>query len=186
MSAKAEMSPGVKLLVEAGPLGMFFIANAWAGIFWATGLFMAASLFALGFSYFKTGKLALMPVVGAVFVAIFGALTLWLHDDIFIKIKVTLVNLLFGTVLFAGLMFNRPLLKHVLGESLSLDDAGWRMLTWRWMWFFFAVAGLNELIWRSFSTGFWVNFKVFGLLPLTLLFAIAQVPLMQRHSRDQA
>lgn len=184
MSGKQELGPGTKLLVEAGPLAIFFIANGWAGIFWATGLFMAASLAALAFSYFKTGRLALMPLIGAGFVAVFGALTLWLHDDVFIKIKVTLVNLLFGSALLAALLLNRPLLKHVLGESLPLTDDGWRKLTLRWAIFFFAVAALNEIVWRSFSTGFWVNFKVFGLLPLTFLFAIAQVPLMQRHSRE--
>lgn len=176
------MSPAIKLLVEAGPLLIFFAANAYAGIFWATGLFMMASIIALGYSRIKTGSFALVPLIGAIFVGVFGILTLWLHDDIFIKIKVTLVNGLFGAILLAGIVMQRPFLKQVLGEGLELDDAGWHKLTVRWMVFFFFVAGLNEFIWRNFETDFWVNFKVFGLLPITFIFALAQMPLMQKHS----
>jgi intracellular septation protein len=176
------MSPAIKLLVEAGPLLIFFAANAYSGIFWATGLFMVASLFALGYSRIKMESFALVPLIGAIFVGVFGILTLWLHDDIFIKIKVTLVNGLFGAILLAGIVMQRPFLKQVLGESLELDDAGWHKLTVRWMVFFFFVAGLNEFIWRNFETDFWVNFKVFGLLPITIIFALAQMPLMQKHS----
>lgn len=184
MSDKTQMHPGLKLIVEAGPLAIFFLANAYRGIFWATGLFMATSALALIYSRIKTGHFALMPLVGAVFIGIFGLLTLWLHNDIFIKIKVSLVNLLFGSVLLAGLWFERPFLKTVLGESLALDDAGWRKLTVRWTLFFFFVAILNEFIWRNFETDLWVKFKVFGLLPLTLIFAMLQLPLMQRHATD--
>jgi intracellular septation protein len=170
-----------RILVEWGPLIAFFIANARAGIFWGTGVFMAASVVALAVSWTWTRKLALVPLIGAVFVAIFGGLTLWLQNETFIKVKVTLVNLLFGTVLLSGLAFRKQFLKLVLGEVLKLDDEGWRILTLRWGLFFFALALLNEMVWRTVSTDLWVNFKVFGILPITLLFALSQAPLMTRH-----
>jgi intracellular septation protein len=170
-----------RILVEWGPLIAFFIANARAGIFWGTGVFMAASVVALAVSWTWTRKLALVPLIGAVFVAIFGGLTLWLQNETFIKVKVTLVNLLFGTVLLSGLAFRKQFLKLVLGEALKLDDEGWRILTLRWGLFFFALALVNEIVWRMVSTNLWVNFKVFGILPITLLFALSQAPLMSRH-----
>lgn len=170
-----------RILVEWGPLIAFFIANAKGGIFWATGVFMVATAVALTVSWTLTRKLALVPLIGAVFVALFGGLTLWLQNDTFIKVKVTLVNVLFGAILLTGLYFGKQFLKLVLGETLKMDDAGWRILTLRWGLFFFALAGLNEIIWRTVSTDLWVNFKVFGILPLTLLFAISQAPLMNRH-----
>ena len=181
MQDNRTLSPGLKLAIEAGPLVVFFIANWQAGIFWGTGLFMAATLVSLGLSWLKTGKIAMMPLIGAGFVALFGALTLWLQDDTFIKVKVTLINGLFGSLLVVGYLMDRPFLKMVLGETLQMDAEGWRKLTLRWAIFFFAVGSLNEIIWRNFSTDVWVNFKVFGLLPLTFAFAIAQLPLMQRH-----
>ena len=175
------LSPLTKIIVEMGPLLLFFAANAYAGIYWATGIFMAASFVALFYSRLKTGRFALMPLIATGFVAVFGLLTIWLHDDIFIKVKVTLVNVLFGLTLFFGLLFERPFLKQILGETIQLKDIGWRKLTLRWMVFFFCVAILNEIIWRNFNTDVWVNFKVFGLLPLTFVFAILQFPLMQKH-----
>lgn len=181
MSSTQTLSPGMKMLVEIGPLGAFFVANAYAGIFWATGIFMVVTIIALAFSWLKTGTIALVPMIGAGFVALFGLLTLWLQDDIFIKVKVTLVNALFGSVLLVGFFRNKPLLSHVLGETVKMDPVGWQKLTLRWAMFFFAVAVLNEFVWRNFDTSAWVNFKVFGLLPLTFLFAICQLPLMQRH-----
>lgn len=170
-----------RILVEWGPLITFFIANAKGGIFWGTGIFMAATAIALAVSWTFTGKLALVPLIGAVFVVVFGGLTLWLQNETFIKVKVTLVNLLFGTILLSGLAFRKQFLKLVLGEALKMDDEGWRILTLRWGLFFFALALLNEIIWRTVSTDVWVNFKVFGILPITLLFALSQAPLMNRH-----
>jgi intracellular septation protein len=170
-----------RILVEWGPLITFFIANAKGGIFWGTGIFMAATAIALAVSWTFTGKLALVPLIGAVFVVVFGGLTLWLQNETFIKVKVTLVNLLFGTILLSGLAFRKQFLKLVLGEALKMDDEGWRILTLRWGLFFFALALLNEIIWRTVSTDVWVNFKVFGILPITLLFALSQAPLMSRH-----
>jgi len=122
-----------------------------------------------------------MPVVALVFVLAFGALTIWLHDDTFIKIKVTLINALFGAILLVGLALGRLWLKLIMGEALEMDDEGWRKLTLRWGLFFLFLAGLNEVVWRSVSTDAWVNFKVFGLLPITFVFAFAQAPLMQKH-----
>jgi intracellular septation protein len=178
------MSPGLKFLVEAGPLLAFFAANWKGGIFWGTGVFMVATAIALAVSWAKTRKLAIVPLIGAGFVAVFGALTLWLQDDTFIKIKVTLVNALFGTVLLGGLVFGQTFLKLIMGEAIKMTDVAWRTLTWRWGLFFFAMALLNEAIWRTQSTEFWVNFKVFGLLPLTLLFALSQGPFMARHMAE--
>jgi len=175
------MKQGTKLLVEMGPLLAFFIGNWLAGIFWGTGVFMAATLVALAVSWVMTRKLALVPLLSAVFVAIFGALTLWLHSDIFIKVKVTMVNVLFGAALLGGAAFGKNYLKLVMGEALALPDYAWRTLTIRWGVFFFALAALNEIVWRTMTTDQWVNFKVFGLLPITLIFALANAPYMTRH-----
>jgi intracellular septation protein len=182
METSKKALPGwLRILVEWGPLIAFFIANARAGIFWGTGVFMAATTAALAISWTLTRRLALVPLIGAVFVAVFGGLTLWLQNDTFIKVKVTLVNVMFGSILLAGLFFGKQFLKLILGEALKMDDEGWRILTLRWGLFFFALAALNEVIWRSVSTDLWVNFKVFGILPLTLLFALSQAPLMSKH-----
>ena len=175
------MKPGVKLLVEMGPLLAFFIGNWKAGIFWGTGIFMLAIAVALAVSWSLTRKLPIVPLISAVFVAVFGALTLYLQSDLFIKVKVTLINTLFGTVLLGGAVFNRSYLKVVMGEAIRLTEPAWRTLTIRWGIFFFFLAALNEAVWRSTSTDMWVDFKVFGLLPLTLLFALANGPFIARH-----
>jgi intracellular septation protein len=175
------MPPLLKLLIEAGPLVAFFIANWFGGIFWATGIFMATTALSLAVSWLLTRKFAVAPLITAAFVAVFGALTLWLHDDTFIKVKVTLINALFGALLLGGLAFRQLFLKFVMSEAIKLDDEGWRKLTLRWGAFFFFLAILNEIVWRTQATDTWVNFKVFGLLPLTLVFALAQAPLMTKH-----
>jgi intracellular septation protein len=180
------MNPVVKFLVEAGPLVAFFIGNWKGGIYWGTGIFMATTAVALAVSWTLTRKLAMVPLIGAIFVALFGALTLWLHDDTFIKVKVTLVNALFGAILLGGLFFGQTFLKFVMGEAIKLTEEGWRKLTMRWGLFFFALAVLNEIVWRTQTTDTWVNFKVFGLLPLTLLFAISQAPLMTKHMIEES
>ena len=183
---KRHMPPGLKILVEAGPLVAFFIANAKAGIFWATGVYMVAAALALAVSWAMTRKLAVVPIATLGFVLVFGALTLWLNDDVFIKMKVTLINALFGVTLLGGLAFGRSLLKPVFGEAMNLTPEGWKALTLRWGLFFLGVAVLNEIVWRSVSTDTWVDFKVFGILPLTMVFALAQIPLMQRHMIEEA
>ncbi len=178
------MKPGVKIVVEMGPLFAFFIGNWQAGIFWGTGIFMVATAMALAVSWALTRKIAMVPVISAIFVAIFGALTLYLQSDLFIKVKVTLINAMFGAILLGGVAFGRNYLKVVMGEAMKLPEAAWRTLTLRWGMFFLCLAGLNELVWRSVSTDMWVNFKVFGLLPLTLVFALANAPFMAKHMID--
>ena len=180
-TSSPKMGQGTKLLIELGPLVAFFIANWKAGIFWGTGVFMVATAIALSVSWALTRKIAMVPLVSAVFVALFGALTLWLHSELFIKVKVTLINALFGAVLLGGVAMGRSYIKLIMGEAVKLTEEAWRTLSIRWGVFFFAMAGLNEVIWRNFSTDAWVNFKVFGLLPLTLVFAIANAPYMTRH-----
>ena len=180
-TSSPKMGQGTKLLIEMGPLVAFFIANWKAGIFWGTGVFMAATVVALTASWVLTRKIAMVPLVSAVFVALFGALTLWLHSDLFIKVKVTLINALFGVVLLGGVAFGRSYLKLIMGEAVSCTEQAWRTLSIRWGLFFLVMAALNEVVWRNFTTDQWVNFKVFGLLPLTLLFAIANAPFMSKH-----
>jgi intracellular septation protein len=185
MTGKQQLNPMLKLALDIGPLVLFFFANARFGIFAATGAFMAAVLIALAISYYMTRHIAVMPVVTAVVVLVFGSLTLLLHDDTFIKVKPTIIYVLFGGALLGGLIFNKPLLGMVLDSVFQLTDAGWRKLTWRWVWFFFALAVLNEIVWRTQSTDFWVNFKVFGVLPLTMLFGAAQYPLLLKYGVEK-
>ena len=179
--AMRSLNPILKLALEVGPLVVFFLANQRAGIYAATGLFMAAVLISLVVSYVLTRHLPVMPMVSAVVVLVFGGLTLWLHDDLFIKLKPTIVNSLFGAVLLGGLAFGRPLLPLVLDTVFQLTHEGWRKLSFRWGVFFFVLAAINEVVWRTQTTDTWVNFKVFGIMPLTLVFALAQTPLILRH-----
>lgn len=181
---KAE-NPWLKLALELGPLLVFFFANGRFGIFAATGAFMAAMAVALIASWLINRRLAIMPLVTGVVVAIFGTLTLILHDDTFIKMKPTIVNTLFGGVLLGGLVFGKTLLGYVFDGAFHLDEEGWRKLTIRWGLFFLLLAVLNELIWRTQTTEFWVAFKVWGIMPLTLVFSIAQLPLLSRHAIEQ-
>jgi intracellular septation protein len=180
--AHAELNPFLKLGLEIGPLVVFFLANARFGIFIATGIFMVATLIALSASWWLTRRLAIMPVITGIVILIFGGLTLILQDEVFIKMKPTIVNVLFGTTLLVGLWFGRALLGYVFDSVFRLDDEGWRKLTLRWGLFFFALAALNEVVWRNFSTDAWVSFKVFGIMPLTVLFTLSQMPLIQRHA----
>ena len=142
---------------------------------------MAATIVSLAASRALLGRVPTMPLVTGVFVIVFGGLTLWLKDDLFIKLKPTIVNSLFAIILFAGLYTNRLFLKTVLGDVMRLTEPGWRKLTVRWGCFFVFLALLNEVVWRSFSTDAWVSFKVFGVMPLTMAFAIAQVGLLKQH-----
>lgn len=170
-----------KLALEMGPLVLFFIVNAKFGIFPATGVLMAAVLIALAASYMLFRRLPIMPMVTALAVTVFGGLTFYFDSDLFIKLKPTIVNSLFGAALLGGLAFGKPLLPVVLDSMLHLTEEGWRKLTLRWGVFFFVLAAINEIVWRTQTTDFWVSFKVFGVMPLTMLFAISQAPLIMRH-----
>ncbi|HYA07627.1 MAG TPA: septation protein A [Xanthobacteraceae bacterium] len=186
MTAKPQLNPLLKLVLDLGPLVLFFFANEHSGIFVATATFMVAVLAALAISYALTRQLPIMPVVTAVIVVVFGGLTLILHDATFIKIKPTIIYALFGAVLIGGLIFNKPLLGVVFDSLFHLTAEGWRKLTLRWAIFFFALALLNELVWRNTSTNVWVDFKVFGVMPLTLLFGALQVPLLKKYAVEPA
>ena len=143
---------------------------------------MGATAIGLGLSYALARHIPMMPLITAVIVGIFGGLTLWLQDETFIKMKPTIVEAMFSVILFGGLLFGRPLLKPLLGHAWPMEDEGWRKLSFRFAIFFAAMAMLNEAVWRTQSTDVWVNFKVFGLMVLTLLFAVTQAALMRRYA----
>jgi len=174
------LNPTVKFVLELGPLALFFAAYSKLGIFAATGVLMACVVVTLGVSYAMLRRIPVMPLVTAVIVLIFGSLTLIFHDETLIKIKPTALYLLFAAALFAGVWLKKPLLKILFDGALHVTEEGWRKLTWRWAFFFVALAILNEVVWRTQSTDLWVKFKTFGFLPITLLFALAQAPLIMR------
>jgi len=183
------MSPrkqALKLLVEIGPLVVFFVGNTQYDIFVATGAFMAATAVSLLASRLIFKRVPAMPLVTGVFVFVMGGLTLYLHDELFIKLKPTIVNVLFASILLGGLAYGHSLLKYLFSDVFQLLDEGWRKLTLRWALFFLFLAVLNEIVWRFFSTDFWVAFKVFGIMPLTLIFSIMQLGLMQRYQIDHS
>jgi intracellular septation protein len=179
--AKPRVNPLLKLVLEIGPLMVFFIVNLRANLFVATAVFMVVTFLALGASWLLTRHLPTMPLVTGVVVLVFGGLTLALHNETFIKIKPTIVDSLFGIVLLGGLVFGKALLAVVLDVAFQLTEEGWKKLTLRWGIFFFVLAAMNEVVWRNFSTDTWVAFKVWGVFPITFLFAMAQVRLLQRY-----
>ena len=185
MAAKKKLNPTLKLVLDIGPLILFFAANSKFGIYAATGSFMVAVLIALAVSYALTKHVAVMPVVTAVIVLVFGGLTLVLHDELFIKLKPTIIYVLFGGALFFGLYFNKPLLGIVFDSVFHLTEEGWRKLTWRWAFFFVFLAVVNEVVWRTQTTDFWVSFKLFGVVPLTFVFGALQYPLLMKYSVEQ-
>ncbi|QWK77492.1 septation protein A [Ochrobactrum sp. BTU1] len=198
---RKEVPPLLKLALELGPLLMFFFANARGEslierfpvlgqigepIFLATALFMVATVIALAISWSMTRTLPMMPLISGIVVLVFGALTLWLHNDTFIKMKPTIVNTLFGAILLGGLLFGKSLLGYVFDSAFKLDAEGWRKLTFRWGLFFIFLAIANEVVWRNFSTDAWVSFKVWGIMPITIFFTLSQMPLIQKHTLPEA
>lgn len=189
--------PMLKLALELGPLMVFFFGNlrgAWLAktfpalstvggpLFIATALFMVATVVSLVVSKLVFKHLPVMPFVSGVVVLVFGGLGIWLQDETFIKMKPTIVNALFGVVLLGGLLFGKSLLGYVFNAAFQLDDEGWRKLTLRWGLFFLFLAVLNEVVWRNFSDDVWINFKVWGTMPITILFTLSQMPLIMRHT----
>jgi intracellular septation protein len=185
LPAKRKLNPLIKLGLDVGPLVLFFVANARFDIFTATAIFMAAVLAALAISFALTRHIAIMPVVSLLVVLVFGSLTIVLHDETFIKVKPTIIYLLFAVTLFGGYLFNKPLLAIVFDAAFHLTEEGWRKLTLRWAVFFVAMAVVNEIVWRTQTTQFWLGFKVLGAIPLTFLFAMLQYRLLMRHATDQ-
>lgn len=179
---KKHLDPLPKLALDLGPLLLFFFANSWRGIYFATAAFMVATLVTLAISYYLIRRFPVMPIVTAVIVIVFGALTLYLHDETFIKLKPTIIYVMFAVVLLAGLATGRPLFQLVLDGAFHMKEEGWKLLTRNWALFFLAMAGVNEFVWRSFTTDQWVAFKTFGFLPLTLVFAISQAPIMAKYA----
>ncbi|HEY8580225.1 MAG TPA: septation protein A [Beijerinckiaceae bacterium] len=179
--APKKQNPTLKLALELGPLVAFFVTNYKYGIFPATAVLMVCVVATLAVSWAMTRHLPIMPVVTCIAVVFFGALTFLFHDELFIKLKPTIVNAIFGSVLLGGLALGKPLLPVVLDSVLRLTEEGWRKLTLRWGVFFFVLAALNEIVWRTQTTDFWVSFKAFGVMPLTVAFALLQTPLLLRH-----
>jgi intracellular septation protein len=181
----AELNPLLKLALDLGPLLLFFFVNGRFGIYAATGSFMVATVVSLIVTYVLIRRIAIMPLVSAIVVMVFGGLTIWFQNETFIKVKPTIIYSLFAILLLGGLAFGRSLIAIVLDSMFSLDADGWKKLTLRWGLFFLVMAVVNEIVWRSVSTDAWVAFKTFGFLPLTVLFALAQTPLMMRHAADK-
>jgi intracellular septation protein len=183
---RPKLNPLLKLALDIGPLVLFFAINSRFGIFFATGAFMIAVVVALLVSYTLTRQWPIMPVVTAIVVVVFGGLTLALHDETFIKLKPTIIYALFGAILIGGYILEKPFLAILFDSMFHLTPEGWRKLTLRWALFFLALAVLNEAIWRTQSTDFWVNFKLFGFVPITFAFAALQYPLLMRYAAEAA
>ena len=175
------MKPFYKLLIDIGPLAVFFIFYTRSGLQASILPFMVATVIAVLFSYILEKKIPIMPTVGATIVLLFGGLTIYFDNDVFFKMKPTIINLLFAAILYGGILINKPLLKYLLGAALKLEEMGWTILTQRWIGFFIALAVLNEIVWRTQTTDIWVNFKVFGILPITFIFTMTQFPLIKKY-----
>jgi intracellular septation protein len=192
---RSRLNPIVKLALELGPLVVFFLGNSFAEKFGvpadrkiivATAVFVVATLLSLLVHFILVRRLPIMPMVSGVVVVIFGGLTIALNDAIFIKLKPTIVNTLFGIVLLGGAYWKKPVLATVLDSMFNLTEEGWHKLTIRWGLFFFVLAILNEIVWRTQTDDVWVQFKTFGIMPLTVVFALAQTPLLMRYERPAA
>jgi len=170
-----------KLLIDIGPLAVFFIFYTRGDLKTAILPFMIATIIAVLFSYIIEKKIPIMPTVGAVIILIFGGLTIYFDNETFFKMKPTIINLLFAGILYGGIILNKPLLRYLLGAALKLQDEGWDILTKRWIGFFIALAILNEIIWRTQTTDIWVNFKVFGILPITFIFTLTQFSTIKKY-----
>ena len=174
-----------KLLIDIGPLAIFFIFYTRSGLQEAIFPLMIATVIAVIISYVLERKIPIMATMGAGIVLIFGGLTIYFNDEIFIKMKPTIINAVFAIILYGGVLLKKPLLKFLLGAALKLEEEGWKILTQRWIAFFIALAVLNEIVWRTQTTDFWVNFKVFGILPITFIFTMTQFPLIKKYQVEE-
>ena len=170
-----------KILIDIGPLAVFFIFYTRSGLQASILPLMIATVIAVLFSYILEKKIPIMPTVGAGIVLVFGGLTIYFDNEVFIKMKPTIINLVFAVILYGGMLIKKPFLKILLGAALKLEEEGWRILTYRWIGFFIALAILNEIVWRTQSTDIWVNFKVFAILPITFIFTMTQFPLIKKY-----
>ncbi len=180
-----QLSQGKKLVLDFMPLVGFFAAYKLGGMYWATGILMALTLITLLAGYLMTGKIAKFPLYSAILVGVLGGATLILQNDTFFKMKPTVANLVFACVLGGGALSGRMFLKDLLGTAVNMPEMAWRNLTWRWVTFFIVLAGLNEFVWRTMAEPTWVNFKVFGLMGLMLLFTLANAPFMAKHMTEE-
>ena len=171
----------IKLLVDIGPLAVFFVFYTRSDLQTAILPFMIATVIAVLFSYIMEKRIPIMPTVGAGIILVFGGLTIYFDNEVFFKMKPTIINILFALILYGGEIFKKPLLKYLLGGTLKLQEIGWSILTKRWVGFFIALAILNEIIWRTQSTDIWVNFKVFGILPITFIFTLSQFSTIKKY-----
>ena len=176
----------IKFLIEIGPLVVFFAVNGHWGVLPATAAFMGATVAAMIASFVLERHIPVMLWVSGAVVLVFGGATLYFHDATFIKLKPTIVYLLFSGGMFFGLLTGKSYLKIAMEAAFPpLEDEGWRLMTIRWAWFFLAMAVMNEVVWRNFSTSFWISFKLFGVLPLSFIFASLQMPLINRYMIDE-
>ena len=180
-TTQKELPQGLKLALDFAPLVAFFVAYKLGGVYWATSIIIALTIVSLIVGYAMTGRVAKFPLFSGILITVMGGLTLYLHNDMFVKMKPTAANLIFAGILGGGLLANRMFLKDLLGSAITMPEVAWRTLTWRWVVFFLVLAGLNEYVWRTMTEETWVNFKVFGLMGLTMVFAIANAPFMARH-----
>ena len=186
---RKDVGPGMRLLLDVGPLLLFFLANARLDLFAATGVFIVAILAAMVASRVLAGHVTALQWFSGVMVVVMGGLTIWLHDETFIKLKPTIYYSFVALILGYGFLANKPVLKSVLGSAYpGLDQVGWTKLTRNWALFFVVMAIANEAVWRNSSTSFWLSYKLWGAIPATLLFALANVPMLVRHglTKDEA
>ena len=178
----------IKFITDFGPLLVFFTIyyKSVKDLQVAIPPFVIATIFALTIVWFLEKKIPMVPLISGILITFFGGLTIYFDDPIFIYIKPTIINILFGIGLIFGRYFTKePVLKKMLGKSLSLSDEGWKILNQRWVFFFFGLAILNEIIWRTQSEEFWVNFKVWGILPITFLFTAFQIGIINKHKINE-
>ncbi len=180
--------PFVKFVTDFGPLVVFFFFyyNSDKNLKIAIPPFILVTLISLMFVWIIEKKIPMVPLISGILITLFGGLTIYFDNAIFLYIKPTIINILFGLALLLGKFFtDEPILKKIMGKSLSLAPEGWDLLNKRWIYFFFGVAILNECVWRTQSEEFWVNFKVWGLLPITFIFTAFQVPLINKYKINE-